>query len=596
MLSPMFSTMTRRRWFLVLLLFVGAIALSSCNPAKFKTQAAQVPQLVDHIVGEPKTFNFALSNEVPNIFGPIYDGLITESGDTGQLQPALAESWEISKDKQRIIFTLRKGLKWSDGEPLTVDDVVFSFNDIYFNEQIPTAVTDGLRIGKSRALPKVSKLDDRRVEFAVPEPFAPLLRSAGETAILPKHALYESVVSKDRDGKPLFLSTWGTDTDPQKIISSGPYKLGSYAATQRVIFQRNPYYWRRDAQGNPQPYIERVVWETIENSDTALLQFRSGGLDTLAVGSRSFRLLKREEKRGKFSIYNGGPDTGTSFISFNLNKGSRNGRPLVDPVKSRWFNTLEFRQAVAYGIDRRTMIDNIFQGLGAPQDSPIPVQSPYYLSPKAGLKTYEYNPQKARELLQKAGFKYNNGQLLDADDNRVRFTLNTNTGSPTADAIGSQIKRDLSKIGIQVDYQPITFNVLLDKLSNSLDSECIFLGFTGGVEPNNGANVWFSDGASHQFNQKPKPGTLPIQGREVADWEKKIDQLFIDGARELDEAKRKAIYAEFQRTAQEYLPFIHLVNPLDLLAVRDRIQNVKYSALGDPGSPWNFYELKAVEQ
>lgn len=582
-----------RRWLVGLLTVAIAIALYGCNPSDFKSQAAQVTQLVDTIVGEPKTFNYALSNESPNVFPLIYEGLITENGVTAEIEPALAESWQISEDKKQIVFTLRPGLKWSDGEPLTADDVVFSFNDIYLNPDIPTGTKDGLQIGESKALPKVRKISTRQVEFIVPEPFAPLLRSAGGTPILPRHSLAKTITTKDKEGKPQFFSTWGTDTDPKKVISNGPYKLDAYNTSQRVVFRRNPYYWRKDKQGNPQPYIERVVWQLVENVDTALLQFRSGGLDILEIGPRTFRLLKREEKRGGFTIYNGGPASGTTFISFNLNKGKRDGKPLVNPIKSRWFNTVEFRQAVAYGINRQAMINNIFQGVGEPQNSPIAVQSPYYLSRAEGLKSYDYNPQKAKELLQQAGFKYNNkGELSDAQGNRVRFTLTANTGG--TGFIQAQIKQDLSKIGMRVDIQNIAFNSLVEKLDNTLDWDCVFIGFGAGVEPNNSANLWLPDGSSHMFNQKPQAGQTPIEGREIAPWEAEIGRLYVQGAKEVDEAKRKAIYAETQRLSQEYLPFIHLVNPIGLLAVRDRIQNIKYSAYG--GALWNIYELKDVEK
>lgn len=594
MLRAFFPTAMLRRWFLVLLAFVVAIALSSCNPASFRTAAAQVPQIVARTPGDPQSFNYALNQSSPNVFGFIYEGLITENGETGEIEPALAESWEISEDNLQIVFTLREGLKWSDGQPLTVDDIVFTYNDIYFNDQIPTDVRDVFRIGKSGALPKVRKIDDRRVQFTVPEPFAPFLRTAGGIAILPEHALRKSVETKNQGGKPQFLSTWGTDTDPTKIIGNGSYTLESYTVNQRVVFRRNPYYWRKDAQGNPLPYIDRLIWQIVESPDTALMQFRSGGLDILEIGPASFQLLKREEKRGKFTIYEGGPDFGTTFICFNLNKGRRNGRPLVDPIKSRWFNTVAFRQAVAYGINRQAMLNNVFRGIGELQNSPISLQSPYFFSPKEGLKVYDYNPDQARKLLLGAGFKYNNqGQLLDGDGNRVRFTLISQAGNRTVDAIGSQFKLDMSKIGIQVDFNPIDFAVLVDKITNNLEWESYFGLITGSIEPNSGANVWLPDGGFHPFNQKPQPGQPSIEGREVADWEAEIGRLYIEGARELDEAKRKEIYAETQRLAQEYLPFIHLVNPLALAAMRDRLEGVKFTALG--GTLWNIYELKAAE-
>lgn len=583
-----------RRWFLGLLAFLVAIALSGCNPTEFKTTAAQVPQIVARTPGAPQTFNYALNQSSPNVFGFIYEGLITENGETGKLEPALAKSWEISEDKLRIVFNLREGLKWSDGKPLTANDVIFTYNDIYFNEEIPTDIRDTFRIGKSGALPKVSKLDDRRVEFTLPEPFAPFLRFAGGYPILPEHALLKSVGTKNRDGRPQFLSTWRTDTDPKKVIVNGPFMLEGYTVNQRVIFRRNPYYWRKDAKGNPQPNIERLIWQIVESPDTALMQYRSGGLDILEIGPSSFQLLKREEKRGKFSIYNGGADFGTSFICFNLNKGQRNNRPLVNPVKSRWFNTVAFRQAVAYALNRQGILNNVYRGLGELQNSPISVQSPYYLSPKEGLKVYDYNPEKAKEILLKAGFKYNNnGQLLDAEGNRVRFTMLSQAGNRTVDGIGSQVKRDLSKIGIQVDFTPIDFAVLVDKITNTLEWDSYFGLITGGIEPYSAANVWLPDGGFHPFNQKPQAGQPPVEGREVADWEAEIGRLYIEGARELDEAKRKEIYAQTQRLAQEYLPFIHLVNPLALAAMRDRIEGVKFSALG--GTLWNAYELKVAE-
>ncbi len=585
---PALIPATWRRWLVVMLACFCAIALTSCNPTQYKTQAAQTPQLVVSQLSDPKTFNYALNSESPNVFSYIYEGLVAENGVTGKIEPALAESWTISDDNLRIVFTLREGLKWSDGEPLTADDVVFTYNDIYSNEAIPSTVRDVIQIGESGALPAVRKLNERQVEFTVPEPFAPFLRITG-LAILPAHALRESITTKDSQGNPLFLTTWGTDTDPTKIICNGPYRLASYASSERLVFRRNPYYWR-----NPEPYIERFIWQIVESTDTSLIQFRSGGLDAMAVSPEYFSLLKREDKRGNFSIYEGGPTTSTSFIAFNLNKGRRNGKLLVDPIKSRWFNTVAFRQAVAYAIDREQMNNNIFRGLGELQNSPISVQSPYYLSPKQGLKVYDYNPKRAKELLLKAGFQYNNrGQLLDADGNRVRFTLITNAGNKIREAMGAQIKQDLSKIGMQVDFAPLAFNTLLDKLNNTVDWECYLLGFTGGVEPNEGANVWSVNGGSHRFNQPAKPGQTPIEGREIADWEQEIANLYIKGAQELDEGKRKAIYAETQRITQDYLPFIYLVNPLSMSAVRDRVQGVKFSALG--GTLWNIYELKVVD-
>ncbi|BAZ38525.1 extracellular solute-binding protein [Calothrix sp. NIES-4101] len=584
----------KRSWILALAGVFITLTLNACNPNNFKTQAAQVSQLVYSITAEPKTFNYVLSKESPNVFGPIYEGMLAENGVTAELEPALAESWQ--EEGQKIIFKLRKDLKWSDGKPLTADDVVFTFNDIYTNKAIPTSIRDVLAIGKSRFFPKVTKIDDRTVEVTSPEPFAPLLRTVGGLAIMPKHALESTLKNKDTSGNLQFLSTWNTGTDPKTVVSNGPFILDSYKTSERVVFKPNPYYWRRDGQGKQMPYIQRMVWQIVESPDTALMQFRSGGLDMLEVAPRNFSLLKKEEKRGQFAILDGGPDQAAIFISFNQNSGSRNGKPFVNPIKSRWFRTKEFRQAIAHAIDRSSMLTNVYRGIGELQYSATFSGSPFYLSPEKGLKAYDYNPQKAKQLLLKAGFKYNEkGQLLDQDGNRVRFSLMAPTGSRTGEIVASQMKLDLEKIGIQMDFQQLDFGVMGDRLGNSFDWEAYFGAVGGGgIDPNGAANFWAVEGEFRPFNQAPTAGQAPVQGRIVEPWEEKIGQLYIEGAQELNEQKRKEIYWETQRIAAEELPYIHLFNPRSLLAVRNRVENMKYSAYG--GALWNVYELKVTDQ
>ncbi|MGV0027686.1 ABC transporter substrate-binding protein [Phormidesmis priestleyi] len=578
--------------------------IGGCRSADLRTQAAQGTQLVLSTLNDPKTFNPALIQEFPNISLFCFEGLTQEDGVTGKIKPALAESWEISTDRKHVVFKLRQGLKWSDGQPLTADDVVFTFETI-FDPKIPTDWKDGLKIGVKGEFPTVRKLDDLRVDFTLPEPFAPLLNATtgapDNIVILPRHVLGETVKAIGKDGNPRFLSTWGTDTDPTTLVVNGAYQIESFTGGQRLVYRRNPFYWRKDEQGTQLPYVDRIIWQFVENVDTQLLRFRSGDLDAMGdarpLRPEYFSLLKREEKRGSFEVKNGGAWSGTLYMAFNLNKArDQKGKPIVDPIKSRWFNTLAFRQAVAYGIDRDRINNNIFRGLGTIQNSPITVQSPFFLSPKDGLKVYNYNPDKSRELLKGAGFKYNaQGQLLDAENNRVRFTFNTNAGNKVREAIGAQIKQDLSKIGIQVDFNPINFNTLTDKISSTRDWDVHMIGFTGGVEPHSSANLWMSGGGSHSFNLKQQPGQSPIQGWEANDWEKEIDRLFVTGARELDFEKRKQIYAQFQKVVQEQLPVIHLVNDSALMVVRDRVKGLKYSGLPSWGL-WNIEELRIRDE
>ena len=120
-------------------------------------------QVVISVLSDPKTFNAVLSAESPNIFGLTYEGLLTENPITGKKEPVLAESWTISDDNLSIIFTMREGLKWSDGQPLTVDDVVFTYKELYLNPDIPNNYRDSLRIGLKKEFPVITKLDNRRI-------------------------------------------------------------------------------------------------------------------------------------------------------------------------------------------------------------------------------------------------------------------------------------------------------------------------------------------------------------------------------------------------------------------------------------------------
>lgn len=584
----------KRHWFQKTLFILLALVMSACSTAQ-----SQIPsRLVVATPSGPATFNPPLSQSAYTVFGYLYDPLIQDDPVTGELMPksGLAQGWEISDDKQKIIITLKDGLKWSDGKPLTVDDIIFTYNDIYLNDKIPSSFKDILRVGKSRSFPTVKKLDNRRVEFAVSEPFAPFLQYVAGLSILPAHILKDSITETDSEGNPKFLTTWGTDTNPQDIVGNGQYRIKSYTPYQRVILERNPYYWRKDEQGNPQPYIEEIVWQIIESTDTQLLDFRSGSLDTLTIQTETFPLLKPEEKRGKYTIYNSGPDMGTVFMSLNLNRGKNaQGKPFVDPIKSKWFNNKAFRQAVYYAINREAMKNNFYLGLGELQHSPIPVQSPFYLSPEAGLKTYTHNPEKARQMLIDAGFKYNDkDQLIDSEGNQVRFTLLTSAGKKIREQMATQINQDLGKIGIQVDLLFLSFNTLVERLSSSRNWDAYLGGFSGGgIEPHGGYNIWSVQGRLHTFNQGPQPGETGITDWQVSDWEKQVDDLFVKASQEFDPKKRKELYGKAQKIISEELPLLYMVNPLAFEAIRDRVEGVEYTPLG--GGFWNLYELKIAE-
>lgn len=586
-----------RRWAWIGLWLAIALLLIGCQPAAI--QASETPTLVLAGLSDPKTFNPPLNQEFPHVFLFTARGLTQENGITGELLPELAESWQVSDDGTLITFTLRPNLRWSDGEPLTVEDVVFTYRDVIFNPAIPSDAKDGLRIGDDRQFPTVQAVGDRQVAFRLPEPFSPFLRATADyrTSILPRHRLADTVSTLDSSGNPLFISQWDTSTNPADLVVAGPFQIASYTPAERVLFRRNPYYWQQDDQGRSLPGLDQIVWQLVESTDNQLLRFRSGDLDVIGdsrpLRPDYFELLKREEERGQFQILVGGESSSTTFVAFNLNRAKNNeGQPVVDPVKSAWFHNRQFRQAIAHAINRPRLINNIYRGIATPQNSPVSLQSPYFLSPEQGLPVYDYDLERSRQLLESAGFVYNaGGQLFDAEGNRVQFSLRTNAGNQVREAIASQLRSDLGAIGIQLDVEAIDFGALVSRLTQTREWDTILIGFTGSIEPHSGSNLWTSTGGSHLFNLGPQPGQPPIQDWQVSDWEADIDRLFRAGAQEFDEARRQEIYGEFQTIVQNQLPVIYLAHEIALMAVRNSVEGVDYSGL----SPWGLWNIEHLQ-
>ena len=178
LLAPLTVGIVMSRYLSLPIIFMLACltTITACHPQVWHTQAKQTSQLVLVQPRDPARFNYAMNTSPFAVFPFIYRGLVEENGITSRLEPALAESWTISEEKKRITFTLRDVLKWSDGKPLTVDDVMFTYKDIYLNQRIPTLFKDFLRIGEGSLFPSLVKIDKRRVEFFFPETFTPLLR------------------------------------------------------------------------------------------------------------------------------------------------------------------------------------------------------------------------------------------------------------------------------------------------------------------------------------------------------------------------------------------------------------------------------------
>jgi peptide/nickel transport system substrate-binding protein len=543
----------------------------------------------------PKTFNLHLAAETSStdIVGQMYVGLVYVDPFTKDVKPELAESWEVKPDKLTYIVKMKKGLKWSDGQPITADDVVFTYNDVINNTDIPTNSRDGLLV--EGQFPKVEKVDDLTIKFVTPKPFVPFLTTGIGQGILPKHIL-GAMTKKDASGKIQF-NQWGNlGADPKSIVCNGPYKLKEYVPGQRVILTKNENYWRKDAQGQGLPYISEYVTEIVKDQEVELIKFKAKETDSYFLrGGQDYETLKPDEDKLNFKISNMGPDDGTLFIMFNLSTAKNDkGKPVVDTVKSAWFRNVKFRQALAHALDKETMIKSIYRGLAKPQISDISQQNPFY---NPNVTVYDYDLKKAAEMLTEAGFKKNDkGELSDAKGNRVEFNLVTNTGNTTRDAACSIIRADWEKLGIKVNYKPIQFNSMVQSIDETLDWEAMMIGLTGSsVEPHGGINTWRLSGRMHMFNMGNVEQNANWKGRETTyePWEKDVIKLWEQAAQEFDKGKRKDLYAKAQQIVSDNVPFLYTVNKLALVAARNNIGNIFPSLAGGNGLNtinWNSFE------
>lgn len=551
----------------------AVIILLSCNREKSEVKTGTYSQfggrMVISSISDPKSFNPIMAKETSTTraIGWCFEGLTETDGVTTEVKPCLAESWQISADGLEWVFKLRSDVKWFDGKQFSADDVVFTFEELIYNDDIPSSSRDIFTIDGKKI--KTVKIDDFNVKFILPKPFAPFLRQLAQE-ILPKHILERSVKDKK------FTSTWGVNTNPVEIIGTGPFYLKEYVSSQKVVLEKNPYYWRKDKEGKQLPYLDQLVILIVPDQDADLLKFQSGEIDILAPRGQDYSLLKGKEKEGNFKLYNCGPTFGTNFLVFNQNPKA------LRPPWIEWFTNVEFRRAVAHLIDKNSIINNVMSGLAYPQNSAMEKAAVLFYNDN--VRKYDYNIPKAKEILLNAGFKDKNkdGFLEDKKGNTVEFTILTNSENKEREQIGNIIVDDLRKAGLKVNYAPIQFNTLVNKLDNPpFDWDAILIGLTGGVEPHSGMNVWMSSGQLHMW--------YPRQNKPETAWEKEIDELFTRGASELNEEKRRQIYFRWQEIAAEQLPFIYTVNPAAIYAVRNKFGNLNPTAYG--GTTHNIWEI-----
>lgn len=543
-------------------------AAAGCHVNRPPNDHAATQTLYTSMTSDPGTFNpiIVTDSASGDAIGDLFEGLVKTNAKTTLPEPDLAQSWEYSDGDKTITFHLRRDVKWSDGVAFTSRDVLFSLRAIY-DPHVPNSTVSSLLVDGKPI--KAEAPDDHTVVIKLPRPFAPLLYSM-QFPIVPAHALESALTS----GK--FNRTWGIDTDPDKLVSLGPYRMRQYAPGQLIAFRRYAAYWMRGADGQRLPRLHGQMLLIDPDQNAQYLQFQAGLTDVYSPRPEEVWSLRRNARKLGITVKKIGIDTGSLFFAFNRNPRHYIHGKVTDP-RYKWFTDVNFMRALAHAVDKRGMIDLCFRGLGVPAVSDVSPANKIYHDPN--LEDYDYDLKLAAKILDEAGYRMiRPGVRGDPEGHPLVFNLATNTGVNIRDEMCVIFKQDLAALGIQVNYRPLDFISLVKALDSTYDWDCVLMGFTGSIEPNDSADFLSSSGNLHLWDPaQPKPRTK---------WEAEIDQLLAAGTRVTDPQKRAPYYWRIQEILHDELPIIETVRQIRYVAYRGSLENFNPTVWGNYQPEW----------
>jgi peptide/nickel transport system substrate-binding protein len=532
-------------------------------------------QLVVIERAEPRTLNPVIAIDIPSkdIVWRTMADLIHVNRETQQTEPALARSWSVSPDGRRFTLSLRRGVRFSDGDPFDADDVLFSFQ-VYMDEKVAAPQRDLLIVGGQPIA--VRKLDQETVQVDLAEPYAAAERLFDSIAMLPRHLLEKPY----KEGR--LAETWGIRAPAEGFAGLGPFRFKEHVPGERIVLERNPLYWKSDRAGQPLPYLDRIVFTFVPSEDAQAVRFQSGEADiTTRLSAANFAVLLREQEHRNYELLDRGPGLDYTFLFFNQNNLTEKTPPAI-ARKQTWFRQLAFRQAVSRAIDRESIVRLGYRGRATPLWGHVPPGNKLWVNrslPKPGRSV-----ENARQLLQKAGFAWKaDGALVDKEGQPVEFTVVTNAGNTERIQIATIIQDDLKQLGMRVSVVTLELRALLDRLLTTHEYDACVLGLGGGDgDPNSEMNVWLSSGNTHLWN--------PGQSQPATPWEAEIDVLMRRQLTTLDAQLRKRIYDRVQELVAQNLPLISLVSPSVLVGATKGLGNFRPTVL-DHHALWNVEEL-----
>ncbi len=463
----------------------------------------------------------------------IFESLVTADAKTGAPRPLLAESWTISDDGLTYTFKMRQGAKWHDGTPVTAEDAKFTYETILHpnTKTVRKSLYDQVR--------KFSTPDKDTLVVELKESFCPFLISGMGMPIVPKH-----ILEKSAD-----INTDEFNTD--KPVGTGPFVLKEWTRDDHITLAANKDYW------GAAPNLDSFIFKVVKDVNVIATQLKTEELDVGEFTSQP-QLFSELQSASGLNVYDYSALEYT-FLAYNMSR--------------TFFQDKKVRQAMTIGLNRDKLLETLLHGKGEPMYSHIPQISWAYDS---NLPRFRYDPNKAQQLLQEAGYtKGADGLLKDMDGKQIKLNIYTSSGNKVREGVATVAKEQFKELGIDVTIQLEQFTALVDRMNKSRDFDMVVIGWSLGPDPDS-KSIWHS-------SQRGEGGLNVINYVNP-----EVDQL-LDQGRTLpgcDQSERKEIYSRFQRILADDQPYNFLFAPKILFGVNSRFQHIDPSSWS--GMFWNI--------
>ena len=533
-------------------------AEASKNKETATTEESATKEIKDTIVyglwsSPTGIFNPILSDTTydNNVNGLIYSSLIDFDKDLNMI-PGLAD-FKVSDDNLKITFTLKDNLKWHDGQDLTTKDIAFTIKSIADKDYEGGNYSSVEKIkganeyhdGQATEIEGIKVIDDKTIEIELSEVYAPSLLNIGGLSIIPEHIWSQAPIA-----------TWKTNKELlENPVGSGPYKISEFKPDQHVKLEAFSDYYEGE------PKTKNFIFK-VTNQDTAQAELAQGTIDIADISTSKQKEIDNLKSEGLSVASYANPNF--QYLGFNLREEKLQDKKV--------------RQAFAYAIDRKLILEKLLEGNGVVLNAPMVVSGWAYPGDE-NLNTYDYNVEKSKELLKEAGYEDtdNDGILENAKGEDLKLTLKYPLGDKTREQCAPIIQDSLKQVGVAVELQNMEFKVLMDEVVGNHEFEMYLMMNTPGFDPDP-TPYWHTSASSDE--------------KGVYAWNmsafrnEKADELMNKGLATLDINERKEIYKEFGILMNEELPWIPLYSQNVVSAYNSKLNNY------EPNTYLGFYDVE----